>query len=84
MVDFPVSRGQFQFSVAIPPRRGAHGAYSTASRLFPQMEVGASFAIPSEWRKRLVSAASVYKRANPGWNFTTRTIDSEVRLWRTA
>jgi hypothetical protein len=48
---------------------------------FLAMKPGDSFALPLPQAKRLMNAASNYKRNHPGWNFITQTGKDEVRIW---
>ena len=71
-------------SVPCPP-----GRFSI--RLYPidQLEIGDSFAVPSEQARCLRSVLGPYKASHPGWNYTCRAVDKadgtkETRVWRLA
>jgi hypothetical protein len=53
---------------------------------FSELSVGDSLAIEKERRDYLLSMAAGYKAKHraSGWNYTTRTVGDETRLWRTA
>jgi hypothetical protein len=64
-------------SIPVPPRK-------KLPYPFAEMEIGDSFSVPNTERKRLIGCAAGYKfRSKTPWNYTTRTENGEVRLWRT-
>ena len=65
--------------------KGRQGPWADYVEVFPRMDVGDSvdFPLGKIVRRRVLSAASHWKRAHPGWNYTTRTLDGGLRLWRT-
>lgn len=50
---------------------------------FPDMNVGDSFAAGKDQANNIRMAAQRYKKENPLWDYTTRTDEFTVRLWRT-
>lgn len=53
---------------------------------FTKMEVGDSFFVKGDLKKRQAVAVAVYnyKLSNKGIGFCTRTNDEGIRVWRTA
>ena len=60
------------------------GKTATSKYPFGEMKVGDSFALPKERAIALSSSANSYRRAHPGMKFCVRTVEKEVRVWRTA
>lgn len=52
---------------------------------FGKLEVGDSFAVDIELRERIQAYAAQYKRYHGGgWDYVTRSNETETRVWRTA
>jgi hypothetical protein len=51
---------------------------------FATMEIGDSFLIPNDKKQVVRAHALNFKRANPGWDYRTKTTMQGLRLWRTA
>lgn len=75
-MSFKIEKG-----VSIPPviRNGGGGAPSKYP--FKEMAVGDSFSAPLSERRRVIAAASAHKLRHGG-QFTARTLEDEVRVWR--
>lgn len=69
----PVERG-----IPLPPKM--------AERLkryrFDEMEPGDSFTVPANRAMSLRSAATRYRKLNPGWDYVTATEGDRARVWR--
>lgn len=75
-MEFKIEKG-----VSLPPTRGQGTGGAPSKYPFKEMEVGDSFAAPLSERRRVASAASAHKRRHGG-QFTARTLEDEVRVWR--
>jgi hypothetical protein len=68
--------------VKLPPARAAR------NEVYPwaKMRLGDSFTVPidMETRRRVQSAASIYKKRHPGWDYATRLEPENkcMRIWR--
>ena len=74
---------QVKHDVALPTltesARGRRPTYPLA-----QLGVGDSFAAPPTEHVKIGSAAKIWKRRHPGWDYKTLKSDHEFRLWRVA
>ena len=67
-------------NIPMPEGQRAKGPRSAISKTLVKMEVGDSFAVPSELRSNVCSSANVH-----GVKVATRAVDNDtVRVWRTA
>jgi len=69
----------------IPLPKSKRGGGSIRKWPFDEMEIGESFAVPTEVLfKRARSAASLYKKkVGSGWNYAARAQGAGGRIWRT-
>lgn len=65
-----------------PPKRFAGDDFRRYP--FDTLGVGQSFVVPSEQGDLVRSAAKMWKRRHPGWDYTTRSRDGTTRVWRIA
>ena len=72
MSEFVIEKG-----VPVPQRKAPPPKYP-----FARLEIGDSFEAPPIHAKGAQSAASRYKKANPGWDFVARKTQDGARIWR--
>lgn len=98
MKSSPISEITIQADIPVPERSG--GGRTGSVYPFEKMEpprtitteagterrVVASFALPLTPQNvnKLVKAAWMWKKKNPGWNYTCRRLKDEIRIWRIA
>ena len=75
---------EIESGVPIPERArpGSKGERGSKYR-FGELVPGQSISLPITDAKRLSHSATVWRRKHPGWNYTIRSMDDVVRLWRT-
>jgi len=62
------------------------GQINTSGYPFSKMEIGDSFFVKGDKKKinAVTVSTSTYKKKNVGKNFTSRTNEEGIRVWRTA
>lgn len=51
---------------------------------FASMKIGSSFSAPGCEATKIGSAAKIWKRRHPGWNYVTQKTGDTFRIWRVA
>lgn len=66
------------------PAEPTDGPGRRPSYPFAVMRVGSSFGASGDEAAKIGSAAKIWKRRHPGWNYVTRKEGDAFRIWRTA
>lgn len=67
---------EIKSGISIPSRNS-----STIRYPFADMNVGDSFDQPKSQQQALRVAGAHYKKAHPGWDYLTRIVGDQIRLW---
>lgn len=73
-----VEAGPIEDNVPIPGRRGRPKYW------FGTLEVGQSRLFKTKNYRQVQSAANRWKQTHPGWDYTSRSYTTGIRVWRTA
>ena len=72
---------QIELTVPVPPARKGREVGS-GKYPFHSLPIGGSFVVPLSEATRAGWAVRVWKFRHPGWDYRTRRLEGEFRVWR--